>query len=126
MLQGDSHLYPDISYRVPNALPGRDSVELNIFGMQGVPKHLIEERILAGGMKSEYLYNLLAARYWNQIRADQASGIDKKKENPKPKKKDKTQNKKNTSEKPEETKYEDKINPQAQFTFNRISYFFNI
>jgi len=36
-------------FRVPNALPGRDSVDLNIFGMQGVPKHLIDERILAGG-----------------------------------------------------------------------------
>jgi len=45
--------------KVPNAIPGRDSVELNIFGMQGVPKHLIDDRILAG-----------AAAYWNKIREE--------------------------------------------------------
>lgn len=48
-----------IMYRVPNAIPGRDSVDLNIFGMQGVPKHLIDERVLAGGEIFEYKEGLL-------------------------------------------------------------------
>jgi hypothetical protein len=34
---------------VPYADKGRDSIDLNIFGMQGVPRQMIEERILAGG-----------------------------------------------------------------------------
>ena len=35
-------------FRVPHADKGRDSIDLNIFGMQGVPRQMIEERILAG------------------------------------------------------------------------------
>ncbi len=30
-------------------MPGRDSIELKIFGMQGVPRQFAEERILIGG-----------------------------------------------------------------------------
>jgi hypothetical protein len=33
---------------VPNAKEGRDSVELNIFGMSNVPREVIEERRLKG------------------------------------------------------------------------------
>ena len=49
---------------MPNAIPGRDSVELNIFGMQGVPKPLIDERVMAGGKYINYLNNFKAAAYW--------------------------------------------------------------
>lgn len=40
---------------MPHALEGRSS-SINIFGMQGVPKSLIEERITTG-----------AQEYWNSI-----------------------------------------------------------
>jgi len=43
--------------RVPFALPGRDSIQLNIFGMQGVPKQMIEQRIMAG-----------STSYWNKVK----------------------------------------------------------
>ncbi len=32
--------------RVHNALPGRDSIELNIFWIRGVPKHLVDGRVI--------------------------------------------------------------------------------
>lgn len=35
--------------KVPNAIEGRDSVDNNIFGMTGVPKHVIQERTLIKG-----------------------------------------------------------------------------
>jgi len=54
--------------KVQNAIPGRDSVELNIFGMQGVPRHFVEERILAG-----------AAKYWENVKAEQTSGKKREK-----------------------------------------------
>lgn len=34
---------------MPNAIKDRDTVELNIFGLLGVPRNVIEERQLAGG-----------------------------------------------------------------------------
>ncbi len=36
--------------KVPNAIKDRDTVELNIFGLLGVPRNVIEERQLAGGI----------------------------------------------------------------------------
>lgn len=49
--------------RVPNAIEGRDSPDLNIFGMTGVPKHVIRERMVYG-----------AAKYWTQIQKGQKTG----------------------------------------------------
>ena len=48
--------YTNFVSRIPNALPGRDSTELKIFGMQGVPKQFVEEKVLTG-----------AAKYWNNV-----------------------------------------------------------
>ncbi|EGR27518.1 zinc c2h2 type family protein, putative [Ichthyophthirius multifiliis] len=45
-----------LNNRVSNALPDRSSVELKIFGMQGVPRNLIEER-----QKTK------AKEYWEKI-----------------------------------------------------------
>jgi hypothetical protein len=42
--------------KVPNALPGRDNPDLNIFAMNGVPKHIVRERMVYG-----------AAKYWTKI-----------------------------------------------------------
>ena len=46
--------------RVPNAIQGREKPDLNIFAMQGVPRYLIEERILTG-----------ATNYWAKIKSEQ-------------------------------------------------------
>lgn len=35
--------------RIPNAIAGRDSLDLKIAGMQGVPKEFIEQHIVMGG-----------------------------------------------------------------------------
>ena len=45
--------------KVPNALEGRDSPDVNIFGMNGVPKHIIRERLVFG-----------AAKYWTKIQRE--------------------------------------------------------
>jgi hypothetical protein len=45
--------------KVPNALEGRDNPDLNIFGMNGVPKHLVRERMVYG-----------AAKYWTKIQRE--------------------------------------------------------
>lgn len=42
--------------KVPNALEGRDAPDINIFGMNGVPKHIVRERMIVG-----------AAKYWTKI-----------------------------------------------------------
>ena len=47
--------------KVPNAIEGRDSPDLNIFGMNGVPKHIIKERMIYG-----------AAKYWTKIQKQRA------------------------------------------------------
>jgi len=59
--------------KVPNAPPG--------FGMQGVPKHLIDERVLAG-----------AAAYWNRSDKNKETK-SKRKQPPKRKKKENGQKK---------------------------------
>ncbi len=33
-------------YRVPNAKAGRDQVDINVYGMEGVPAEVIEERLV--------------------------------------------------------------------------------
>jgi hypothetical protein len=55
--------------KIPNAINGRESADLNIFGMNGVPKHIIEERVLVG-----------AAQYWSKVMDDNEK--DNKKRNP--------------------------------------------
>ena len=32
-------------FRVPNAKAGRDKVDINVYGMEGVPAEVIEERL---------------------------------------------------------------------------------
>jgi len=54
---------------VPNALQGREKPDLNIFAMQGVPRYLIDERILAG-----------ATNYWAKVKAEQSQKPKKEKE----------------------------------------------
>lgn len=34
--------------RIPNALPGKDGVDLNIFGMTNVPRIEVENRVMNG------------------------------------------------------------------------------
>jgi hypothetical protein len=34
-----------IIFRVPNAKAGRDQVDINVYGMEGVPGEVIEERL---------------------------------------------------------------------------------
>jgi len=100
--------------KVPNAIAGRDSVELNIFGMQGVPKHMIDERVLAG-----------AAAYWNKIRAEALS--KGKKEKQPPKVKENADQSQNQPKKPAFTPYAQLAeqnnlgmqNGQIQFEFNQ-------
>ena len=53
--------------KIPNALEGRDSADQNIFGMNGVPKHIIEERLLLG-----------SAKYWSSV-LEENEKEDKKK-----------------------------------------------
>ena len=43
-------------HRVNNALNNRDSIDMNIFGMQGVPPSIIQERNLMG-----------AREYWTKV-----------------------------------------------------------
>jgi hypothetical protein len=45
--------------KVPNALEGRDCPDVNIFGMNGVPKHVVRERVIFG-----------AAKYWTKIQRE--------------------------------------------------------
>lgn len=45
--------------KVPNSLEGRDSPDVNVFGMNGVPKHVIRERLVFG-----------AAKYWTKIQRE--------------------------------------------------------
>ena len=37
--------------KIPNAIEGRDSCDVNIFGMNGVPKHIVRERMVFGAAK---------------------------------------------------------------------------
>jgi len=55
--------------KIPNAIEGRESADLNIFGMTGVPKHIIEERLLIG-----------AAKYWSNVMEENEK--ENKKKNP--------------------------------------------
>lgn len=45
--------------KVPNAIEGRDAADINIFGMNGVPKHVVRERMIVG-----------AAKYWTKIQRE--------------------------------------------------------
>lgn len=45
--------------KVPNSLEGRDCPDVNIFGMNGVPKHVVKERMIFG-----------AAKYWTKIQRE--------------------------------------------------------
>ena len=54
---------------MPNAIQGREKPDLNIFAMQGVPRYLIDERILAG-----------ATNYWAKVKAEQSQKPKKEKE----------------------------------------------
>ena len=40
-------------------MEGRDSPDINIFGMHGVPKHVVRERLVFG-----------AAKYWTKIQRE--------------------------------------------------------
>ena len=46
---------------VPNAIPGRDSIEVEIFGMEGIPEEdrLAHERTKTGKLKS-HLFGIFA------------------------------------------------------------------
>ena len=35
-------------------MPGRDSIDMKVAGMYGVPRHIIEEKILSGGINQFY------------------------------------------------------------------------
>ena len=60
--------------RVPNAIPGRESIGLKIFGMQGVPRVEVETWILKGADK--YWGKLLAEK--NKKRAKEEKLRDKR------------------------------------------------
>ena len=42
---GSKILISLILFRVPNAKAGRDQVDINVYGMEGVPGEVIEERL---------------------------------------------------------------------------------
>ena len=65
----NKNLQKTLFSRVPNALQGREKPDLNIFAMQGVPRYLIDERILAG-----------ATNYWAKVKAEQSQKPKKEKE----------------------------------------------
>lgn len=75
---------------MPNAIPGRDDINLKIFGMQGVPREFIEDRILVG-----------ARSYWGKVLAEKTA---KEKQEKKPK--DRTRK--------EKKEREDEIHPEEQ------------
>lgn len=53
---------------VPNAIPGRDSIEVEIFGMEGIPEEdrLAHERTKTGKLKATCLIFLPALSIYAQ------------------------------------------------------------
>ena len=56
---------------MPNAYPGRDDINLKIFGMQGVPREFVEDRVLVG-----------ARNFWGKVIAERTA---KERQDKKPK-----------------------------------------
>lgn len=75
---------------MPNAIQGREKPDLNIFAMQGVPRYLIEERILAG-----------ATNYWAKIKAEQTQKPKKEKEKKQQKREKSAKEKEESIQKPQ-------------------------
>lgn len=54
---------------VPNAIPGRVDIELEIYGMEGIPEKDMQERRRTLEQKSQGLYNLMYFPFQFQSKA---------------------------------------------------------
>jgi hypothetical protein len=93
---------------VNNALNNRDSIDMNIFGMQGVPPSIVQERNLMG-----------AREYWTKVYQEKVQKLEQERRKlQKPGKKEKKEEVRKVEEVRQEGKEEKEIGWSQPVSFN--------